>query len=267
MEAAKKKLLNEEYEEALGKVDACFGTTENHEALLSPPSNDFLNELHFQKCRILKKWGKLKESIESCEDARDHNQANILLSEIYEETDQIDLALKVLKDLLSADTDNDHDTQNIQERINSLEKLARQPRNYYKILGLSKSEADEKTVKKKYKKLAIIYHPDRCGKNSETEGWASEKCEKAFRDIADAKEVLSDPQKRSQFDSGSDPLNPEQDGGNAHFHSTFQGFDSFHNSFDNFHQGFEEFGSFFRDDDHGHFQETFDYHFDNQGFW
>ena len=34
MEAAKKKLLNEEYEEALGKVDACFGTTENHEALL-----------------------------------------------------------------------------------------------------------------------------------------------------------------------------------------------------------------------------------------
>ena len=231
--------------------------------LPGPPSNGFLNELHFQKCRILKKWGKLQESIESCENARDHYQANILLSEIYEETDQIDLALKVLKDLLSGDNIG-QDTQNIQERINSLEKLARQPRNYYKILGLSKSEgSDEKTVKKKYKKLAIIYHPDRCGKNSETEGWESQKCEKAFRDIADAKEVLSDPQKRRQFDNGSDPLNPESDGGNTHFHSSFQEF----HSFNSFHDGFEEFGSFFRDDDHGHFQETFDYHFDNQGFW
>ena len=48
LESSRKKLANEEYEEALGKIDAAFGTTENHEALLrnvveKHRSNSFLD--------------------------------------------------------------------------------------------------------------------------------------------------------------------------------------------------------------------------------
>merc|ERR1712127_458345 len=99
------------------------------------------------------------------------------------------------------------DTQDIHENINSLQKRANQPRDYYKILDLPRN-ADEKMVKKKYKQLAVIYHPDRCGKNEFTEGWKEGECEKAFRDVADAKEVLTDSEKRRSFDHGVDPLNP-----------------------------------------------------------
>lgn len=49
--------------------------------------------------------------------------------------------------------------------------------------------------------------------------------EKKFIDIAAAKEVLTDPEKRAKFDQGEDPLDPEQSGGSHGF-----------NPFANFHQ-------------------------------
>jgi DnaJ-domain-containing protein 1 len=204
----------------------------------------------------LHKSGQSERAIESCEAARDHEQANLLLSKIYEELGDIESAINTLKSML----DLGFDTQDIHENINSLQKRANQPRDYYKILDLPRN-ADEKMVKKKYKQLAVIYHPDRCGKKGDTEGWVEEQCEKAFRDVADAKEVLSDSEKRRNFDHGIDPLNPENgdmqdDMHNSHFHS----YDGFHDNFHGFHD--DEFGSFFRNDD-AQFQETFDYHFDH----
>ena len=69
---------------------------------------------------------------------------------------------------------------------------------------------NDKEVKKAYKKKAIIYHPDRCGQNDETKDWPAEKCEEEFRNIADAKEVLTDPEKKRMFDNGVDPLDAEE---------------------------------------------------------
>lgn len=64
-------------------------------------------------------------------------------------------------------------------------------RDYYEVLGVSKS-ADEKEIKKAYRKLAIKYHPD---KNPD-----DKEAETKFKEAAEAYEVLSDAQKKARYD-------------------------------------------------------------------
>ncbi|KAI1432939.1 hypothetical protein GGR50DRAFT_688625 [Xylaria sp. CBS 124048] len=82
-----------------------------------------------------------------------------------------------------------------------LELKKSQRKDYYKILGITK-DADENAIKKAYRKLAIIHHPD---KNRDDEG-AAER----FKDIGEAYETLSDPQKRARYDSGDDLVDPSE---------------------------------------------------------
>ena len=63
--------------------------------------------------------------------------------------------------------------------------------DYYKILGLNKG-ADEKEIKKAYRKLARKYHPDLNPKDVEAE--------KKFKQVNEANEVLSDSNKRKKYD-------------------------------------------------------------------
>ncbi|KAK0629876.1 hypothetical protein B0T17DRAFT_589537 [Bombardia bombarda] len=70
-----------------------------------------------------------------------------------------------------------------------------QRKDYYKILGVEKT-ADENQIKKAYRKLAIIHHPD---KNP-----GDENAEARFKDISEAYETLSDSQKRARYDAGDD---------------------------------------------------------------
>ena len=66
-----------------------------------------------------------------------------------------------------------------------------QKRDYYEVLGVSKS-ANEAEIKKAYRKLAIAHHPD---KNPD-----DASAEEKFKEAAEAYEVLSDTQKRAQYD-------------------------------------------------------------------
>ncbi|KAJ1859008.1 Molecular chaperone (DnaJ super) [Coemansia sp. RSA 2703] len=65
-------------------------------------------------------------------------------------------------------------------------------KDYYSILGVSKSANDDE-LKKAYRKLALKWHPDR-HKDDKTEA------EKKFKDISEAYEVLSDKSKRQIYD-------------------------------------------------------------------
>lgn len=65
-------------------------------------------------------------------------------------------------------------------------------KDYYSLLWISKSSSDAE-IKKAYKKLAMQWHPDR-------HQW-DKKAEEKFKEINEAYQVLSDPQKRKQYDT------------------------------------------------------------------
>ena len=64
-------------------------------------------------------------------------------------------------------------------------------RDYYEVLGVAK-DADDTTIKKAYRKLAMKYHPDRNPDNKEAE--------EKFKEVGEAYEVLSNADKRAAYD-------------------------------------------------------------------
>ena len=69
--------------------------------------------------------------------------------------------------------------------------MAEQKRDYYEVLGISKT-ADDAEIKKAYRVLAKKYHPDMNPGDAEAE--------KKFKEASEAYAVLSDPEKRKQYD-------------------------------------------------------------------
>ena len=64
-------------------------------------------------------------------------------------------------------------------------------RDYYEVLGVSRN-ADEKEIKRAYRKLAKKYHPDTNAGNPDAE--------KRFKEVTEAYSVLSDPEKKKMYD-------------------------------------------------------------------
>ncbi|HSZ35063.1 MAG TPA: DnaJ domain-containing protein, partial [Puia sp.] len=64
-------------------------------------------------------------------------------------------------------------------------------RDYYEILGVTKSSTSDE-IKKSYRKVAMQYHPDR--------NTGDKAAEEKFKEAAEAYEVLSDSDKRAQYD-------------------------------------------------------------------
>jgi molecular chaperone DnaJ len=89
--------------------------------------------------------------------------------------------------------------------------------DYYKILGVEKSSTDD-DIKKAYRKLAQQYHPDKASGNEEK-----------FKEINEAYQVLSNKEKRAQYDRFGKTFTGGQ--GGAGF-SGFQGFDFSNINFD-----------------------------------
>lgn len=80
-------------------------------------------------------------------------------------------------------------------------------RDYYQLLGVAKGESDPEALKKAYRKQAMKFHPD---KNPDNRAAA----EKRFKEISEAYDVLSDPDKREVYDRyGEEGLKAGMGGG------------------------------------------------------
>lgn len=74
-------------------------------------------------------------------------------------------------------------------------------KDFYKILGVER-DATDYDIKKAYRKLAIVHHPD---KNPDDVDAADK-----FKEIGEAYETLSDTEKRTRYDSGEDLIDPSE---------------------------------------------------------
>jgi molecular chaperone DnaJ len=99
--------------------------------------------------------------------------------------------------------------------------------DYYKILGVDRN-ASADDIKKAYRKLAMQYHPDKAGNNPEAE--------KKFKEISEAYENLSDPQKKAAHDNP----NPFGEG----FNPFGRGFNPFGGSFEDLFRNSGNMGGF-----------------------
>ena len=89
-------------------------------------------------------------------------------------------------------------------------------RDYYEVLGVAK-DADDATIKKAFRKMAKKYHPD----TNQGDEEAAEK----FKEVNEAYAVLSDPEKRKQYDQFGHAAFDQTAGGGAGGFGGFGGFD------------------------------------------
>ena len=115
-----------------------------------------------------------------------------------------------------------------------------QKRDYYEVLGVSKSATDEE-LKKAYRRLAKKYHPDANPDNKA-------EAERKFKEVNEAYETLSDKQKRQMYDQfgfdGPQNFGGSQGGGYYSYGSGFSGFGGF-SDFGDFGDLGDIFSSFF----------------------
>lgn len=93
--------------------------------------------------------------------------------------------------------------RSVHERLSRAQRLLKQSRSkdYYKIMGVDRT-ADDKTIKKAFRKAAKLAHPDKGGSEAKMAA------------LNEAYEVLSNPELRQRFDAGEDPMDPQaQQGG------------------------------------------------------
>ncbi|KAG8452199.1 hypothetical protein GDO86_004116 [Hymenochirus boettgeri] len=208
------------YEDALSKYEGVLKTE---------PSIPYYSALVQERsCHCYSKSQQSAEAIKVCTEFLQKEPSNVnalkdraeayILEELYEEA---------VRDYETAQQTSENDKQ-IREGLEKAQKLLKQSqkRDYYKILGV-KRNAKKQEIVKAYRKLAQQWHPDNFQDEEE-----KKRAEKKFIDIASAKEVLTDPEKRSRFDAGEDPLDPEsqQNAGGSQFHrgwNQWQGFNPF----------------------------------------
>uniref|UniRef100_A0A803SZI0 J domain-containing protein n=1 Tax=Anolis carolinensis TaxID=28377 RepID=A0A803SZI0_ANOCA len=207
LETAEEHVKAHRYEDAIEKYKAAMKTEPNVEIYTSKAKGRI--------CHCLSKNKQPREAIDICTEAHQLDPRNIFIlrdrAEAYILNEELEKAVEDYQEAKEFDSENEE----LKEGLEKAQKLLKQSkkRDYYKILGIRRN-ANKQEIIKAYRKLAQQWHPDNFQSEDE-----KKEAEKKFIDIAAAKEVLTDPEMRQKFDSGEDPLDPEnQQGGGGHQH-------------------------------------------------
>ena len=204
---ANEKFKEKKYEEAI---------EEYTKVLEFDPQNKKFNSLVLANRALC--YQKLNKCTEALRDSNQSVKLNPYYARGYVKRGNVYMELKMYDDA-KADFQKakelDPSVTGIEGYLNDAKNQAEKARkrDYYAILGVDRN-ANEHEIKRAYKKMAMKYHPDRNAESEETKKMA----EKKFIDVNDAYSVLSDPKKKSMYDQGIDPLNPEEaSSGGMHF--------------------------------------------------
>ena len=141
--------------------------------------------------------------------------AFIVLSEVLQAQDDFEEAVRVLKQA----KEHFPEENQIQDALHKAEIALKQSKevNYYKVLGVER-RASTSEIKKAYRNMAKVYHPDKIAADASVE--EKEKAEREFLKVAEAYEILSDEETRAKYDRGEDVSGQAQQ---AHHHNPFGG--------------------------------------------
>lgn len=157
-----------------------------------------LFELHELHCRAHTELGEIKKAMPYCEKVLkrdgDNKYGRIARGEQNMEADEYEEAVRDFRAAFEATGKQD---AKIHAKLQKAEKKLKisKSKDYYKVLGVGKN-ADDKELKKAYRKKAREHHPDK--------GGSPEK----MAEINEAFDVLKNPELRARFDAGDDPNDP-----------------------------------------------------------
>ncbi|CAO2645356.1 DnaJ homolog subfamily C member 7 [Lemmus lemmus] len=172
------------------------------EALGIDPNNIKTNaKLYCNRGTVNSKLRKLDDAIDDCTNAvkldDTYIKAYLRRAQCYMDTEQFEEAVRDYEKVYQTEKTKEH-KQLLKNAQLELKKSKR--KDYYKILGVDKN-ASEDEIKKAYRKRALMHHPDR---HSGASAEVQKEEEKKFKEVGEAFTILSDPKKKTRYDSGQD---------------------------------------------------------------
>lgn len=172
------------------------------EALAIDPNNIKTNaKLYCNRGTVNSKLRKLDEAIGDCTRAvtldDSYIKAYLRRAQCYMDLEQYEEAVRDYEKVYQTEKTKEH-KQLLKNAQLELKKSKR--KDYYKILGVDKN-ASEDEIKRAYRKRALMHHPDR---HSGASAEVQKEEEKKFKEVGEAFTILSDPKKKTRYDSGQD---------------------------------------------------------------
>ena len=203
--------------EAFGRGKYSEAVERYTEAMQVDPDNIEVNvTLYTNRATAHFKCGNFAESIADCNCALDaqprHLKALLRRAACRMELEAWKEAITDYEAAHNIDPDEQSIKQSLRQAKIELKKAGR--KCLYKLLGVTRKATDHE-IKKAYKRMALQYHPDRHAGASDEEKAAMEV---KFKELGEAFEVLSDPQKKQRWDNGEtlDEINGNGGGGGGH---------------------------------------------------
>lgn len=172
-------------------------------------------------CECFRDMNSPRKAAPFCAEALKFNPTSLhgLLHQAQKQLDEEDYDAAMAT--LNSAKENHPGSQVVLQKLQEVQVLLKRSKqkDYYKVLGVDRG-ADEKTIKRAYRNLVKIHHPDKAA----SRGLTKEQAEKKMAQINEAYEVLSDPELKAKFDRGEDPNDPmAQQGGQPFQGSPFGG--------------------------------------------